>query len=273
MESNILPGPVEGPWDVTPAQYHADRTAESSSTLKVFRESVPLYHGRYVTGSIPHSEPSAQMALGTAVHVLFFQPVPRTTRAGKQAHEDFAASLAGRDMTVVTASQALAATEMVKSALANGCFKSALGALGDSGEVEKAVRWRHPTGVWLKCMFDKLTPYDGTVYELKTSAHPLPRQWPREVLNYGYHHQAALYLEGAFRVFGFESTHIHLVIGSTPPYEAVAYTLDEEALELAARQNLETLERLADCRRYDSWGSRWADRVHAVSLPPWADES
>ena len=64
---------------------------------------------------------------------------------------------------------------------------------------EIAIVWDDPeTGLRCKARIDFVSEYDGwtVVGDLKSSINAAPKQWARAVANYGYHRQAAFYLDG-----------------------------------------------------------------------------
>ena len=64
---------------------------------------------------------------------------------------------------------------------------------------EQAIVWRHPSGVLIRVLIDRLVPYeDGAgrpcwfVADLKSTDDPSPDAFRRSVVKYGYHRQGAV---------------------------------------------------------------------------------
>jgi hypothetical protein len=252
----------DGFWEVDNLTYHADRTAESSSTLEVFRRSIPEYYGTYVTGAIPRSPATPAQRLGTLFHLRLFQPekwadtvfptpkFDRRTKEGKQHHDELERHIeANPHLIPITPDEAARIEAMYDSATEN---MAVVALLESDGWSELGYRWTCPyTGIKLKCMWDRLVSADGTVVDAKTAAAPTPEDWVRAVVNHGYHRQAALYCEGRDIAFGRSESaaggarHVHVVVGSEEPYETIVYELSPEDIELGRRQSVRVRKRLA----------------------------
>jgi hypothetical protein len=59
---------IAGPWLVSEAEYFADVHFVSNSMLRVFSQSIPAYHQRFVARTKPSPKPSAEMRLGFLLH-------------------------------------------------------------------------------------------------------------------------------------------------------------------------------------------------------------
>lgn len=267
-----------GLWDVAAADYYADTSAVSHSMLEVFRQSTPLYAGRFVHGSIEPPEPTAEMRLGQLVHLAILEPerwAKRTlepkfdqrTKAGKAdaaAFRMFQLEHPG-DLFVNAEEEA----EVQKLATAT-CKHPVLAAiLAADGLSEQAIRWSdEASGLHCKARVDRILT-TGLILDIKTAADPVPSSWTRSAANYGYHRQAAWYLDGAWRCVQADGPFVFVVVGKKPPHEVIAYTLDSDSLSLGRSQNRSDFDRLAECHRAGQWGSRWPE-VHQVSLPKYA---
>jgi hypothetical protein len=299
-----------GFWDVSRTAYHADRTCDCHSTLEVFRRSIPLYHALFIKGSLPVPLATAEQNLGTAFHTLVLEPekfastvavAPRVdgrTKKGKVALQQFQETLErsaalGVDRVVINQDQETTAQRMAEAVLRHPGAQDLLRA---PGVVERALRWGDPlTRLPLRAMPDKLVQ-GGPTIDLKTAIDPTPGAFAKACANFGYHRQAALYLDARCcalsykrppkppQVLGaaqrctlwpadYDGTFIFIVIGKDPPHEVVLYLLDEQTLDLGARQNSLLLQELQDCKDFGRWRSRHqTDGGYPVplSLPPWA---
>ncbi len=143
-----------------------------------------------------------------------------------------------------------------------------------SGVPEQSLFWvDEPTGVWRRARVDWLPhPREGRliVPDYKTCQSALPRKLARSVHEYGYHQQAAWYLDG-IRALGVadDAAFVFVCQEKTPPYLVTVVELDSEALAAGARLNRRALETYAACTRTGIWPG-YTDDVELISLPPYA---
>ena len=100
----------------------------------------------------------------------------------------------------------------------------------------------------------------------------LPAAFGRAAAAYGYHMQAAWYLD-LWRDLGADvEAFAFIVQEKTPPYLVEVVELDEDALDLGRRRNARALEIYRDCRASGVWPgySGRDDQSTTVDLPPWA---
>ncbi len=266
-----------GPWAVDAETYHADRECLSHSMLEDFRESIPLYHGRYVTGTIPPKEPSAAMSMGTAVHLAILEPAKYLATCVCLPFDDFRTKAAQTQRDVAQAQGKIVLSkdqDLVIAAMREAVYghAKARAALESVGHPEYAIRWRDlESGLWVRNLIDWYIPAKELLVNLKTAADPSPEGFAKAVANLGYHRSNALYVRGAKAALGLsDPTEMFLVVGKDPPHEVACYVLDAADLELADRQNRLDLDDLARRRITGDWSSRHAGIIETVSLPRWA---
>ena len=263
-------------WDVSTEEYHADRDHESHHRLKLFRQSIPKYKDAYVDYE-ETPKATAPMEFGTAFHTFVLEPekfegvvavapdVDRRTKAGKAEHEEFLLGSEGK--VWLKASEAKMIGDMAQSVTHNPAAKELL---YQPGKVEQGAHCVHEeTGIWIKCLCDKLLE-NGTIVELKSASEPSPGGFSRAATNFEYHCQAALYKHIIAKVLGVQVQHIIIAVGTVPPHWCYVYELDEESVELGAKKNDEALVELKDCRELDLWEERFTGRVNQLSMPRYA---
>lgn len=270
---------ITGIWCVTREDYFADRTCVNHSSLEVFRRSSREYQGRFVSVTIPEPAPTAQMRLGTFLHVAVLEPaiwraeravapdVDLRTKVGKAAWEDFQANARGK--YILSAEEDGLVSGMAAGVRANGLVADWL---DRPGETEHAIRWQDPaTGLWCKALLDFLS--GSVILDLKSASDPHAEAFARSVQRFGYHRQAAWYQNGVGEALNIDdSLFVHVVIGSAPPHECFAYVLEPDAISLGRQQNARSLERLAFCRDSGSWDSPGHNDLNTIRLPKWAWE-
>lgn len=279
LEDLAVDWPPYGLWFPSTDAYYSSHDLVSHSALEVFRKSIPRYYGQYVTGELEPPRPTAEMEFGSCLHAWLlereiagqvFAVAPncdRRTKAGREAWAQFEAAANGK--ILLTPEQYKLLETMAAAIAANPTARLLL---GDQPHAltEQAIVWRCPeTGSACKAKLDRYFP-EGLILDLKTTEDPDPASFRRTAANYGYHRQAAWYLDGASRALDVACQFLFVVIGRKAPHEVIVYELDVEALALGHRENQELLYRLAECRRSGTWASRWADQVQTLSFPRWA---
>lgn len=270
---------TDGFWQVSDADYYADRSAVSRSMLEDLIRSPSLYHARHVARSIPDDEPTPAMVLGQAVHAAVFRPpgvviatapkVDRRTKAGKQAWEEFEATHTG--CLIITSEQAEAGIRMVAAMsehpLAGPLTRFVIWS-------ERPIRWTdHRTGIACKAKPDALSrrTIDGrpVLVDLKTTTAPWPSEWPRVVASHGYHRQAAWYLRAAAAAGIDDARFVFVAVQSAAPWDVFCYELDDTALAQGAAECDAALDALARCQESGEWAAPESRQINAVSLPRW----
>lgn len=270
--------PQASTWAVDDEAYHADREHENNTSLGVFRKSVRMYHGIYVTGEIQRPPPTKGMQFGKAFHLLVLEPdrweanvatcpsAKKTTKAGRAEWDAFAAE--NEDRIWITEDEEQSLRRMYDSVMSNPASADLMKA---PGAVEEPIRFRDArTGIWCKVRPDKLLD-DGTIIDLKYSHEPYEQEFARSVVNYQYYAQAALYEQGVAALKHASSVpHVFIVCGDNPPNECIVYALDEEAMQLGRSVNLNALTALRDCRDLNAWDGRHHGQINTIALPRYA---
>lgn len=277
---------INGLWTCAEAEYHADTEYVSNSDLRLFRDSIPRYHG-IKNGTIKEDDDSPARALGSALHACLLQPekvndmfLQWPAGDGKQpevkrARE--AVSVAGghtaqpkvrteKGRTIITADEWETAQRMADAARQHPLVAEMIVM---PGYCEQSIKVEHPDYGKMKSRFDKLFE-TGHILELKTSRRLHPEAFSRDAHLYGYHRQAAFYEDVRDLAMGpGQGVFVFVVICSIEPYETVVYMLEERAREFGRIENYELLTELQDRRERDDWSSRWAV-TQRLDLPYYA---
>lgn len=290
--------PKHGVWEISNSDYHADRTAESSSTLKTILQSVELYHGRYVTGDIV-KEPTEAMKFGSAFHVFslerddfgnryaFGPPVEYVSDDGKvreplnrgsgkherwKEHRKFYADWCEANEGKEFRDPA----EEAQMAMMLGQLKSHQEAwdliapvLEGKGSTEKRVRFEY-RGIQCKCAFDVLCQHPVSV-DVKTTGEAGRDFHSKQIYELGYYISAAFYHIGYQAIFGRKlESYKFAFVHKNPPYEVELYTLKKKALEAGFRQVNLAIDRLKACREFDVFRNTTHGEEVEIDIPGWA---
>ena len=170
----------------------------------------------------------------------------------------------------------LAADYDAAQAMADVLHADSLAApLFTDGEPEVARFWTDPeTGTDLRTRFDWLPSlYAGgpiVVPEYKTAVSAEPGEFRRAAARYGYHQQAAWYLDTLAAEGVEDARFVFVVQEKTPPYLVTVVELDVMALQIGRHRNRQAIDLYARCVADDHWPG-YADDVVSVSLPAWAE--
>lgn len=266
-----------GIYDIPEEAYHADPvkggSLSSTGARKLLPPSCPALF-KYEQDNPP--PPRQAFDFGTAAHkevlgigpelaVLDF-PDWRTKEAREardEAREQGAVPLKRSEYEQVTAM----AEALKLHPVAGPIFTE------QAGRPEQSLFWQDPdTGVVCRARADHLPHPTSSgrliLADYKTCASAAPDKIQRSVADYGYHFQAAWYMDGV-RTLGLAEDVAFLFVfqEKTAPYLVNVIELDHEAHRIGAWQNREAREIYAACRRTGRWTGYSDDSPNVVSLP------
>jgi hypothetical protein len=93
---------------------------------------------------------------------------------------------------------------------------------------------------------------------------PSPAPFARACATFGYHTQAAHYLNGTFA-----ERFIFIAVEKTYPYAVGVYELDAAAMAAGAEQCRIGLQTISDCRAINEWPG-YTTTCDTISMPNWA---
>lgn len=270
--------------DIPNSEYHGreicDGPSISASGIKAILECPRKYWWNSpLNPNRPRKKATRPQALGSAVHCLLLTPglwadefhvVPDGFSAAhhKKWHSLMpayeAAIEAGKE--VLTQAQADAAMRMVDALQADPVARMAL----VDGRAEATLAWRdEETGVWVRCRPDWLPNNPTFVPDLKKVRDASPDGFARAVRDYGYHVQAAVYMEGIEKALGVQvDDFFFLTVEEEPPHVVQAHRLSDSYLEAGRILFRQGLRRFADCLAADKWPG-YADDVSEIDCPKW----
>jgi hypothetical protein len=243
----------------------------SKSDLDLIARSPAHYQQEKATPSVP----TAAMLFGTALHAAVLEPavfdqqyvvapnVDRRTKAGKEAWEEFEASLNGRslvdgkDLATINAMAAAIASHPTASSLLSG------------GVAEQSCFWINSgTRELCKCRPDYIRE-DGIIVDLKTTTDASLDPFMRSAYTYRYHVQAAMYIAGVRMTTGKATAFVIIAIEKTPPYAIACYMADSNMLEAGHKEFVRNLRTYAECRQANQWPG-YPQSIQSLSVPVWA---
>ena len=142
--------------------------------------------------------------------------------------------------------------------------------LGGEGDAELSVVWDND-GILSKARADRMSwkLKGGTIVDLKSTRDAAAQDFERSIYNFGYHRQAAWYLQG-FGAHKVSVAHYTIIaVEKEPPYEAAAYRMSEPAINAGWQQLEPLLEVYRECKESGVWPG-YPDVVQDIGLPRWA---
>ncbi|KKM68110.1 hypothetical protein LCGC14_1464240 [marine sediment metagenome] len=134
------------------------------------------------------------------------------------------------------------------------------------GKVEVTILWKDcDTGLILKGRLDKWRSI-GLIIDLKTTRDASRAE--RSIWKYGYHIQAAMYVDGVYELTGEHHEFVLIFVESEPPYGIRAAKLHESAIELGRETYKRLLHQYAQCQATNEWPGY--DHPIFWRLPEWA---
>ena len=271
---------------MTNEEYHADRTAISSSGLKLMAKSPKhLFCSR-----LEKKEPTDAMKFGTLVHTVTLEPglvdsmycvmpdgLDKRTKEGKAFWAEFQEKSAGKE--VVKEDDMKAAMLMAESVLEHP--SAALIRL-DIGEPECTIFWDEDLGdgviVRCKARLDWFVePHGvtlplGLITDLKTTKDA-GDGFQKDAYNLGYFIQAAFYCRGFMALYGLTERppFTFIAVEKEPPYGVVSYQADAEFLDIGWKECERLLRIYAECMNTDTWPC-YSTEIKPLSMPKWAKE-
>ena len=269
-----------GVYDMSHEDYHNDPCDSPSLGSTGARE---LVSGCPASFRWKQDNPEIKEAfdIGNATHLLVLEPHLFEAKIGRVPYDDYRKAEAKAARDDIRASgrlpflpRDLEIIEGMRASLAADPI--ARFAFLDT-EIERSMFWRDPEfGFWCKTRPDALPKSRRYLIDLKTSVSADPDNFRKAVVNFGYHQQAAWYLDGVAHVLGERPDRFaFVVVSKSAPYLVTTCWLDEEAIGWGEKLNRYARGMFAWCLERDEWPSFTPDitkppSAFTISLPGWA---
>lgn len=279
-ETITAPGVYDGiPNDV----YHADPVPEgslsSSGAKKLLPPNCPARfayereHGRPPKAAFDFGSAAHKAVLGAGDDLVIVHADDWRTRSAKdardQAYGDGKIPLLSRDFDVVEEMADRIREHPVAAALFNPAH----------GDAEQSLFWvDERSGIWRRARLDWLPHPTGEegrrliVADYKTCRSAAPETIAKDVHNYGYHQQAAWYLDGIDALgLADDAVFVFVFQEKDPPYLVTVAELDITAIRIGRHLNRMAIAIYRDCTEAGHWPGYADGRVELLSLPAWAE--
>lgn len=245
--------------------------ALNQSTLK---RGPTMAHVKYAMDN-PGPDDSDARRIGRALHLATLEPerfdaefvrmpkIDGRTKEGKAAK----AALAADTREWLDDTEYADVAGMAASIRAH---KGAMSILREKGSLEASMLWQdESTGLTLKGRMDIWRPALGVIADIKSTRNAEPWAFTSDIYKYGYHRQAALYMDGATACGEQPTAFVLIAVESAAPYCVAVYALDAVALEVGRIENREALAKFAEARKSGVWPA-YPDTIEQISVPNWA---
>lgn len=269
----LLPGVSQVPDEV----YFAHPALSQSGAKLLLPPSCPALfrwqrdHPRPATKALDLGSAAHAEVLGAGGYAVIPEDVLASNGAASTgAAKAFIADARAKGLTPIKPAEAQQVRDMAAAIRAN---PEAVRLLGP-GRPEVAMLWTDAeSGVQLRCKVDWLPDDPSTLVDYKTAVSAAPSWFQRHYTDFGYHQQAAWYLD-ALAAVGLcdDAEFIFLVQQKTPPYLVQPFRLSAAAIAAGRELNRRAIRIFADCTATGVWPG-FSDRVETVDLPDWYEVS
>lgn len=254
--------------------YHAG-PGLSNSGMSLLLQSPAKYYYEYLSGKKEvDTEQSKALIIGQALHVLTLEPelfakqfyvmpgMDRRTKVGKQQYNS--CIIEAESKCLIKQDDFAKVKQMSDSIRSNEVFKKIC--LIGEGKVENSVFWLE-NEILLKSRPDWYN--DKIIIDVKTTNCASKESFSKSVINYGYHRQAAMQIDGLSKCTGNQyKHHVFLVVESEAPFLTATYSLDDAAIESGRIQYKIASKIYADCFESNNWYG-YSNKVETITFPEW----
>jgi hypothetical protein len=259
-------------YDLDFKEYRAMKDAVSISELNVFRKAEILYKHEILDGQKRQTTP--QQALGTALHHAYLEENSfasmfnvgwaidkRTTEGKKEAARR-------EELSRVTGVTFLPQEDMTKVVDACKILNEhpALIPIKPRLKFEASMFWE-TNGTKCKGRLDAFDPESGTIVDVKTTKDA--KNFAKSIIDYGYHRQAAYYLDGLKALTGKEAKEfIWVCIEMDAPHLCAIYRADEMMIAVGRHEYEQDLVAFKKAKDLNKWRGL-PTQIQEITLPSW----
>jgi hypothetical protein len=238
----------------------------ANSDLKKMEQSPAHYRAHMLAKGTP-SKPTPAQVFGTVLHGALLEPervlhVVRPEGLSFQTKE----GKAWRDAQTLPILSAEEGEDIAGATAAMQAHPIASAILHKAQKEVSVFSRCMDTGIALKGRLDLVFQDESgrtVVADIKTCEDA--REFPRDARKWGYHRQAAWYLD----LLGV-SAFLFVAVEKTAPYGIRVFQLDEESLERGREIYRANLRTLRECTGSAKW-SGYSDEIQPLTIRPWKE--
>ena len=262
--------------NVTIEDYHRSMGISASGINKILI-SPKTYWYEYLSGEVKEEKES--FIFGNALHTLVLEPetfndrfhvyqgMDRRTKAGKEAWELLATI--SKDKDLMSEDDFKEVSLMAQNIRDHAFFKKVI--QSDGACIEDSLLFLDDEiGANLRSRPDYYNTNSRVIVDFKTTKSASPFSFARSIIDYGYHRQGAIALDGLTKLTGDEYTSVILfAVEKEPPYLVACYLLPDEAITLGRKQYKRGARTYKACLDNDFWPG-YEEIIMPIELPRWA---
>lgn len=280
----------EGKQDITNYEYHTGQGI-SQSALKYIRRSPKHYWAKFISDRGIEDNKTRAKQLGTDVHCALLEPdlfaknyiiipeyapkKPSSTQVKAKNPSlntieqiewwDGFIAKAG-DKTIITQSDWDTCVNIRETVLNH----PVAGVWFESGKAEQTFYGVDPdTGLLLKCRPDFMND-NGVMIDLKKTVNASTSEFGRSAGNYGYHIQAAFYVDLLTNLYGdAPDLFIFVAVEEEFPHAVNVLFIDEDDMETGRTIYKRNLMKISECLENNHWPDYCDTEMNRLWLPAW----
>ncbi len=259
-----------GVYDIDETRYHAD-PALSSSGARTLLATCPAKFRWQMTNPSP---PNTNFDFGHVAHKLVLGRGGIVKVIGAK---DFRTKIAQteRDQAYADNKIPILIADFERAQWMEDAIRKHpyAGDLFKNGSGEQSLFWRDAeSGVMCRARPDWLPAPGSAIFaDYKTCASADPDFLQRQIANFGYHRQAAWYMDGIQMLKLCDNPRFLFVFQEKdPPHLITVIELTLEDIDRAAVENRKARAVFANCQAKNDWPGYTDDKVLSLGLPYWA---
>jgi len=261
-------------FDLTNEEYHADKTAVSSTGLKKILKSPLSFYSSHVLGI--REEETDAFRFGSAFHMALLEPkefaksfivAPEFKGLGSVAAKKEWRENQKKDAVILKEKEYADLIEMINSVERHPFACSIL----KNGRSEVSGYFTDPvTGIKCRIRPDFMHLGEGVLLDVKTTTDVESKKFSRTLWEYRYDFQMAFYSLGMELITGKPVRYpLYLAIEKKHPFECAVYSVDDIVLQKGKSDYDIAMKKLKECIESRSWLG-YQNKIETISLPYYA---
>lgn len=254
--------------DLRESTYRQD-PAISNSKLQLIKKS-PAHFLHYAQKSIKETQ---AMIFGRALHMALLEPERFESEvlgvdAGRASKSFKELINVNKSNLVMTLDELQTINDMVFKINQNSTAQSLL---SNHYNLREASIFFSRDDIRCKGRMDLFNRNDKFICDIKTTSDASPRGFMDSIKSYGYHQQAAFYIDG-LKALGEEVDDFYFIaIEKTEPYAIGVYALDQDWVKAGRKENQRLINIYKDCVEKRQWHS-YTNQIEILECPKYLIE-